>query len=65
MWGDDFIVADYGRQNEDVYEVVALAASGLAPIDAPALIVDKRTGQLREVYGLVGEDALPDMTPVR
>ena len=64
MWGDDFTVADYGRENQDAYEIVALAVSGMAPIDAPALIVDKQTGELREVYGLLGEEALPDMTPV-
>ena len=37
--------------------------SGMAPIDAPALIVDKQTGELREVYGLLGEEAPPDVTP--
>ena len=57
-------VADYGWQTDDVYEVAVIAASGLEPIDAPALIVDKNTGELREVYGLLGEDAVPDLTPV-
>jgi hypothetical protein len=32
--------------------------------DAPALLVDKRTGKLREVYGLVGDEPAPGLVPL-
>ena len=36
----------------------------VVPFDIPALLVDKRTGKLREVYGLLGHDPVPGLTPV-
>ena len=61
--GEGFTVADYGWENADVFVLVARPADGLAVFDAPALLVDKRTGKLTEVYGLVGHDPVPGLVP--
>ena len=45
-------------------EVVAQSASGLAVIDAPALLVDKRTGKLTEVYGLEWRDPVAGLVTI-
>ncbi len=62
----DYVVADYGWENDDVY--VLAYHSSVDPdellFDAPALLVDKRTGELTEVYGLLGHDPAPNLVPV-
>jgi hypothetical protein len=60
----DFTVADYGWENPDVYLVVALPNSGEAIIDGPDLLVDKRTGKLTEVFGMLGRDPVAGLRPV-
>ena len=61
----DYTVADYGWENDDVY---LLAYDPVDPavvmFDAPALLVDKRTGKLRGVYGLVGDEPAPGLVPL-
>ena len=61
----DYTVLDWGWENDDVY---VLAYDPVDPavvlFDAPALLVDKRTGKLREVYGLLGDDPAPGLTPI-
>ena len=63
MFGN-VIVADYGWQNDDVFLVVAENADGLPVFDAPSLLVDKQSGELTEIYGLLGNDPVPDLVPV-
>ena len=64
VWGPYVTTADYGWQNADVYQVVAYIPDEPDVFDAPALFVDKNTGVLREVYGLLGESPFPDLVPV-
>jgi hypothetical protein len=64
LWGNSFTTADYGWQNGDVYQVVAYIPDEPDVFDAPMLFVDKQTGELREVYGLVGENPFPDLVPI-
>lgn len=59
-----FTVADYGWENAEVFVMAAEPDSGLAVIDGPELLVDKRTGELTEVYGLLGDDPVPDLVPI-
>ena len=63
-WGE-YTVANHGWQNDDVY---VLAYEPIDPavvlFDAPALLVDKRTGELREVYGLLGHDPVSGLVPI-
>ena len=61
----DYTVADYGWENGDVY-LLAYEPTDPAVVhfDAPALLVDKRTGKLTEVHGLLGHDPIPGLVPV-
>ncbi|WNM74099.1 hypothetical protein SEA_NERGAL_8 [Mycobacterium Phage Nergal] len=69
---DDFEVAEYGWENRDVYVIVAgthMDVTGEGEVDsltmdAPARLVDKSTGELREVHGLMGRDPAPDLQPI-
>jgi hypothetical protein len=60
----DFTVPDYGWQNDDVIMVIAEPVDGGPVFDAPALLVDKHTGELTEVYGLLGRDPVPGLVPI-
>ena len=61
----DYTVLDWGWENDDVYVLAYESTDPEALLfDAPTLLVDKRTGKLTEVYGLVGADPVPDLTPV-
>ncbi|AQT81972.1 hypothetical protein B1R94_26000 [Mycolicibacterium litorale] len=73
---DDFEVADYGWENAEVYVIVAgthVDVHGIddpatdferLTFDAPARLVDKTTGELREIFGLLGRDPAPDLVPI-
>ncbi|MBS1695802.1 MAG: hypothetical protein JST91_26695 [Actinobacteria bacterium] len=63
FFGEDFQVADAGWENDDVYLVAVQTPDGPA-FDAPDLLVDKRTGALREVYGMLGRDPVSGLVPV-
>ena len=47
-----------------MFVIAAHPDSGLAVIDGPELLVDKRTGKLTEVYGLVGRQRAPGLVPI-
>lgn len=57
-------VADYGWENDDVYVVAVTAADGEPVFDAPDLLVDKRSGELREVFGMMGSAPAPGLLPI-
>lgn len=65
FFGAQFAVADYGWQNDDAYlmAIVVPEDSG-AVFDAPDLLVDKRTGELRQVFGMLGDDPVPNLVPI-
>ena len=63
-WGD-YRILDWGWENDQEFVLVYdLIDPEVVPFDIPALLVDKRTGKLREVYGLVGNPPAPNLTPV-
>lgn len=64
FFGEGFTVDEYGWQNDDVFLMSIDTADGVAPFDAPALLVDKRTGELREVFGLLGREPAPGLRPI-
>lgn len=53
-------VVDYGWENADVFWIV-MAIPG---IDEPDRLVDKKTGDIREIYGMLGEDPAPNLRPI-
>lgn len=57
-------VARYGWQNDDVFVVAIDWRGDLPDFDAPDHLVDKRTGEHREVFGSLGRDPAPDLTPI-
>lgn len=73
---DDFEVADYGWENDQLYVIVAGTHADVHGIedpatdfdrltlDAPARLVDKTTGHLQEVFGLLGRDPAPGLVPI-
>jgi hypothetical protein len=50
----------YGWENDDVY-VVAVDYGDDIPFDAPDYLVDKQTGELRVMYGLLGHEPAEDL----
>ena len=68
----DFIVAKWGWENADLFVVVAgtrydVTGEGnpdTLTMDAPARVVDKKTGELREILGLIGRDPAPNLREV-
>ncbi|CAN5146712.1 hypothetical protein BH11ACT6_BH11ACT6_34850 [soil metagenome] len=63
FYPDGFAVAAYGWENAEVFVLAVTTDDGPA-FDAPDLLVDKQTGELREAYGLFGEDPAPDLVPI-
>jgi hypothetical protein len=57
-------VLNWGWENPDVFVIVAESTDGSPTFDAPALLIDKCTGKLTEVYGLLGDDPVPGLVPV-
>ena len=53
----------WGWENRDVYLVVP-EYGDFPPFEAPDYLVDKRTGKLTEVYGLLGKDPVPGLRPI-
>lgn len=64
FFGDGFTVANYGWQNEAVFVLAVHSADGAPMFDAPELLVDKATGELHAVFGLLGADPAPGLVPV-
>lgn len=64
FFGDGFIVADYGWQNDEEYLLAVKPPGGVTPFDAPDLLVSKTTGNLRQVFGMLGRDPVPGLTPI-
>lgn len=63
FFGPGYTVADYGWENTDVFVVAVAGANG--PIfDAPDLLVDKQTGELQEIFGMLGRDPAPNLVPI-
>jgi hypothetical protein len=56
--------ARYGWENRDVFVVPLDYGDQPPPFDEPDRLVDKRTGKVREVYGMLGEDPAPDLRPI-
>ena len=56
--------ADHGWENDDVFVVVNDFGAAMPPPGEPDYLVDKRTGELREVYGLLGRDPAPNLRPI-
>jgi hypothetical protein len=56
--------AGHGWENDDVFVVVNDFGTAMPPLDGPDYLVDKRTGELREVYGLLGRDPVPNLRPI-
>lgn len=63
FFGAGFTVADYGWQNNDVYLMAVDAADGVALFDAPAILVDKRTGTVIQQAGLLGRPPADNLQP--
>lgn len=69
---DDFVVAEWGWENRQLFVVVAGTKydvtgegdPGTLTMDAPARVVDKKTGELRELFGLIGRDPAPNLREV-
>ncbi|MDH6198483.1 hypothetical protein M2272_005142 [Mycobacterium frederiksbergense] len=62
----DFVVAEYGWETADEFVVVADAVSE-AILGAPLRLVDKRTGELREIYAVPDRNAYltrRDLAPI-
>jgi hypothetical protein len=60
----DFAVADYGWHNDDVFVVAVRTPDGRPLFDAPAMLIDKATGKLTEIHGLLGADPAPHLVPI-
>ncbi len=56
--------ADYGWENDNVYVIAFDYGDELPPFDEPDRLVDKHTGELHEVYGLLGHDPAPNLRPI-
>ena len=56
--------ADYGWENDDVFVIAIDYGDDTPPFDEPDRLVDKVTGELREVYGLLGDDPAPNLRPI-
>lgn len=64
LFGDGFIVANYGWENDDEYLVAVTPADGQPLLDAPDLLVDKTTRTLKQVFGMLGRDPVPNLRPI-
>jgi hypothetical protein len=56
--------ADYGWQNDQVFVVAFDYGDEMPPLDEPDYLVDKTSGQMREVTGLLGLPPAPDLRPI-
>jgi hypothetical protein len=69
---DDFVVAEYGWENRELFVVIAgtrydVTGEGdldTLTMDAPARTVSKATGELREIFGLIGRDPAPGLREI-
>lgn len=57
--GNHFEVRDFGWQNDDVYQVAIRPERDV--FDGPSILVDKRTGEVRTVYGTLGRPPVPGL----
>ena len=64
FFGEGYSIRPYGWQNDEVFMVVALAADGVEMFDAPDVLVDKQTGALTLVYGLLGKMPADNLVPI-
>ena len=53
----------YGWENDDYYHV-AIDYQGAIAFDAPDLLVDKHTGEVLEVFGLLGLPPAEDLRKI-
>jgi hypothetical protein len=56
--------APWGWENADLFVVVVDYGDGGPPLGEPDRLVDKRTGRLREVAGLLGRAPVPGLRPI-
>ncbi len=56
--------AAYGWENDDVFLIAFDYGDEGPPFDEPDRLVDKRTGVLREVFGMLGNDPAPNLRPI-
>lgn len=56
--------ADYGWQNDDVFVVALKYDDDMPPFNEPDYLVDKQTGEFREVTGLLGQPPAPNLRPI-
>lgn len=62
-FGPDATIAEYGWQNNNLYEVAVITPGGPL-MDAPAVLVDKATGAVDLKFGLLGKPPASDMTAI-
>lgn len=63
FFGIGFTVAYSGWHNDDAFLVTVEAADGCPIFDAPAILVDKRTGVVTNVVGLLGRPPAANLRP--
>lgn len=56
--------ADYGWQNADVFLMAFDYGDEDPPMNEPDVLVDKATGAIREVFGLLGRPPAPNLRPI-
>ena len=56
--------ADYGWQNNEVFLVAFDYGDEDPPMDEPDVLVDKVTGAIREVFGMLGNPPAPNLKPI-
>jgi hypothetical protein len=56
--------AAYGWENDDVYVIVTDYGGDIPPFDEPDRLVNKRTGKITEVVGMLGADPAPNLRPI-
>jgi hypothetical protein len=56
--------AEYGWENDDVYLIGFDYGDERPPFDEPDVLIDKRTGELRAVYGMLGHAPAPNLRPI-
>jgi hypothetical protein len=57
-------VAEHGWENDDVF-VMAFDFGDAIPLGDPEILVDKLTGAVFEIAGLLGADPAPNLRPIR
>jgi len=65
FFGDEFTVANYAWENNDIYLMSVEAADGVALFDAPVILVEKSTGAVILRTGLLGRPPAADLAWVR